>query len=287
MSTRRRHTPPESSTSVALSSSTLMVAIVCGWMLIQLLALGNLSHARSQSLLYTEFRAQLASATAPVGPVVPAGDPVAVVKIPALRTTHVVVEGTASGDLLGGPGHLRNTVLPGQTGVSVVFGRAATYGAPFGQITRLRKGDVIEVATGQGEATMTVLGVRRSGDPMPAAPAVGAARLTLVSAEGRGPLSALSPGEAVYVDAESSTGFTAPAGRPSAVPDSEKVMGHDTSALPLMALCLGLLVALTLGVIAACHRWSTVLVWVVASPLVIALSWATTDVVMRLLPNLL
>ncbi len=44
---------------------------------------------------------------------------------------------------------------------------------------------------------------------------------------------------------------------------------------------------MTLGVVAARQRWSTVLVWVVASPLVLALSWASTDVVMRLLPNLI
>ncbi|WP_180936053.1 hypothetical protein [Nocardioides ungokensis] len=57
--------------------------------------------------------------------------------------------------------------------------------------------------------------------------------------------------------------------------------------MPLLALDLALLLALTLGVIAARQRWSTALVWVVASPLAIALSWASTDVVMRLLPNLI
>ena len=64
-------------------------------------------------------------------------------------------------------------------------------------------------------------------------------------------------------------------------------MATDPGALPLLALCLALLLALTLGVVAARQRWSAALVWVVASPLVIALAWATTDVVMRLLPNLI
>jgi len=64
-------------------------------------------------------------------------------------------------------------------------------------------------------------------------------------------------------------------------------MEGDASALPLLALCLALLLAVALGVVAARQRWSTALVWVVATPLVIALSWATTDVVMRLLPNLI
>jgi sortase A len=71
------------------------------------------------------------------------------------------------------------------------------------------------------------------------------------------------------------------------VPDSEKAMAADGGALPLLALCLALLLATTLGVVAARQRWSAVLVWVVAAPLVIALSWVATDVVMRLLPNLI
>ena len=64
-------------------------------------------------------------------------------------------------------------------------------------------------------------------------------------------------------------------------------MARDGGALPLLALCLALLLALTLGVVAAAQRWSTALVWVVACPLALALSWMTTDVVMRLLPNLI
>ena len=76
-------------------------------------------------------------------------------------------------------------------------------------------------------------------------------------------------------------------GRPAAVPESEKAMASDEGALPLLAVCLALLLALTLGVVAARQRWSTVLVWVIATPLAIALSWASTDVVMRLLPNLI
>ncbi len=271
-----------------VSSVTTMVALVSLWPVIQLLYLGGISHERAQDLLYTEFRTRLAEATASVGPITPVGDPVALVTIERLGIQQVVVEGTASGDLLAGPGHLRNTVLPGQAGTSVVFGRAATYGGPFAAITTLAAGDTITTVTGQGSTTFTVTAVRRAGDPQPAATPAGIARLTLVSAEGSGRLRAIRPGEVVYVDAEATTGaFAAPSGLPSAVPDPEKPMGIDRGALPLLALCLGLLLALTLAVVAARQRWSAVLVWVAAAPLAIALSWATTDVVMRLLPNLI
>lgn len=275
------------STASVLSTSFTMLGIVCLWVAIQLLFLSGISQQRSQDLLYQELRHDLAGATGPVGPVVPAGDPVALLQIPRLGLEQVVVEGTASGDLLAGPGHRRDTVLPGQAGTSVVYGRAATYGGPFADITDLATGDEITVVSGQGEQTFTVAGVRRAGDPLPQPVADGAARLTLVTAEGSGRLGSLAPDSVVYVDADAREGYPAPAGRPAAVPESEQAMARDTSALPLLALMLALLLALTLGVIAARQRWSAALVWVVAAPLAIALAWATTDVVMRLLPNLI
>ncbi|ABL80442.1 MULTISPECIES: class E sortase [unclassified Nocardioides] len=273
--------------SSVLSSAFTMIAIVCLWVAAQLLFLGSISQNRAQDLLYDELRADLAAATAPLGPVVPVGDPVALLTIPSIGVEQVVVEGTASGDLLDGPGHRRDTVLPGQVGTSVVYGRAATYGAPFADLPDLRAGDEVEVTGAQGRTTYTVLGVRRAGDPLPQPVADGSARLTLVTAEGSGRLGAITPESVVYVDADATKAFPAPPGRPGAVPDSEKAMAADDGALPLLALCLALLLALTLGVVAARQRWSTALVWVVASPLAIALSWAATDVVMRLLPNLI
>lgn len=283
----REPRPAAQGTQAVVSTTFTMLALVCLWAAFQLLVLSTISHDRAQTLLYREFRGELASATAPIGPVVPPGDPVALLRIPALGVDEVVVEGTASGDTLAGPGHKRNTVLPGQTGVSLIYGRAATYGAPFADLPELERGDQITVVTAQGEKVFAVIGVRREGDPLPPPLAEGRTRVTLVTAEGAGRWAALSPSSTVYVDAEAGDAFPAPAGRPAAVPEPEEAMARDTSAMPLLALCLALLVALTLGVIAARQRWSTALVWVVASPPALALSWATTDVVMRLLPNLM
>ena len=74
---------------------------------------------------------------------------------------------------------------------------------------------------------------------------------------------------------------------PTAVPTSETVLANEPGALPLLVVCLALLLALTLGILAARQRWSGVRVWVIASAPAIALAWFTTDVVMRLLPNLM
>ncbi len=284
--------PPQGVDAAAavISSSFTMIAIVCLWMAAQMLFLGSISQHRAQDLLYDELRYVLAGPpdkAPPLGPVVPVGDPVALLTIPSIDLEQVVVEGTASGDTLVGPGHRRDTPLPGQLGTSVVYGRAATYGGPFAKITELQAGDEIEVVGAQGDKVFKVLGVRRAGDPLPQPAPEGAARLTLVTAEGSGRFGAIAPENVVYVDAEAKKAFPAPPGRPTVVPESELAMGRDLGALPLLALCLALLLALTLGVVAARQRWSTALVWVVACPLALALSWATTDVVMRLLPNLI
>ncbi|WP_246289926.1 sortase domain-bontaining protein [Nocardioides marinus] len=279
--------PPLTGTPAVTSSAATMLAVVCLWVFVQLLLLGDLEHERAQDLLYGQFRTEVASATAPVGPVVPVGDPVALVRIPALDLEEVVVEGTASGDLRVGPGHQRNTVLPGQEGTSVLMGRAATYGRPFAGLTGLEPGDTIEVVVAQGTRTFTVLGVRRTGDPLPQPREAGVARLVLATAEGQGRLAGLTPGEAVYFDAEADDAFPAPAGRPAAIPESEQLMASEASVLPLLATCLAALVLATLLVISARQRWSAVLVWLLASPVVIALAWVTTDVLVRLLPNVM
>ena len=275
-------------TVTSVTSVFTMLALVCLWVVVQLMWLSDVSQEREQDLLYSQFRGDVASGVAPVGPITEPGDPVALLRIPSLGLEQVVVEGTASGDLLAGPGHLRSTVLPGQLGSSVVMGRAATYGAPFADLTRLTPGDTIEVVIAQGTVRFTVLGLRRTGDPFPQPRAAEAARLTLVTAEGDGRLSGLSPDEAVYVDAEAVRGgFPAPVGLPRVAPASEQVMAADTSALPLLTVCLAALLGLTLLVVAARQRWSSGLVWIVAAPVAIALAWVTTEVGVRLLPNLL
>ncbi len=268
-----------------VSTAATMIAIVCLWVVGQLMFLSSFAENRSQELLYREFRVSVASATASIGPTTPVGDPVATLRIPRLGVFQVVVEGTASGDTLAGPGHLRKTVLPGQAGTSVVFGRAATYGAPFGDLGKLRPGDDIVVVMAQGEVDFKVVNVRRAGDPYSQPLPAGGARLVLGTAEGSGPLAALSPGSVLYVDADAPEGFVPPPGLPGTVPDPELIMHSDHGAFPLLALHLALLLAATLGVVVARQRWSAALVWIVAAPVAVALAWSTTDVVMRLLPN--
>ena len=66
-------------------------------------------------------------------------------EIPRLGLDVVVVNGTSSGDLRRGPGRHLETFMPGERQLVYVAGHRTTYGAPFSNIDRLRKGDTISV----------------------------------------------------------------------------------------------------------------------------------------------
>jgi sortase A len=280
---------PAVSDEVSMVSSALtVVAVVCAWLLLQLLVLGGLAQERAQTLLHDELREDLASATAPIGGIVVPGTPVAQLRAPAVGLEQVVVEGTSSGVLRDAPGHRRDTVMPGQAGTAVVYGRAVTNGGPFADVTDLVKGDVLEATTGQGVARYVVTGARRTGDPLPPALAAGEGRLTLVTAEGSGRLAALSAGSAVYVDAELATeAQAAPPGRLNAVTASEQPMGRDTTAVAALALALGALLVVVVGLTWLTRRVGAPLAWVLGVAPLLATAWITGDMVLHLLPNLL
>jgi sortase A len=277
--------PPLASIGIV---ALLIVSALCGWFVLQALVLGGLEEARAQNVMYSQLREQLAAQTAPTGGAIEPGQPVAILTIPTLGLQQVLIEGTASGDLQSGPGHRRDTPLPGQAGASIAYGRAATYGGPFRSIPSLQVGDGIQVTTGQGVFVYRVEGVRRAGDPLPATLKSGAGRLTLVSCEGTGVLAAVMPTSTVYVDATlQGVAVTGPAGRPLAVPDAEKALQGDTSVVPSLALGLqGLLVAVV-GVVLLRQRLPGRVTWIVAVPVLVAFAWLATDAAMQLLPNLI
>lgn len=62
--------------------------------------------------------------------------------IPRIRLEDVVLEGVASDSLLLGPGHMKNSVEPGQPGNAVIAGHRDTF---FRKLHRLRPGDDVYV----------------------------------------------------------------------------------------------------------------------------------------------
>ena len=101
-------------------------------------------------MLYSKLRTDLAQATVPVSGVIAPGTPLGVVTIPTIGLDQVFVEGSSSEQTKSGPGLKTDTVLPGQTGVSVLVGHRSTSGAAFAHLDQLRPGDRIDVTTGQG-----------------------------------------------------------------------------------------------------------------------------------------
>jgi sortase A len=272
---------------VAAARITLAAAIVAGWFVFFALCLGGVQAARSQQVQYDALREQLALGTAPTGGAIEPGCPVALLTAASVDLRQVVVEGTASGDLRAGPGHRRDSPLPGQAGVAVVYGRAATFGGPFHRIAQLRPGDIINATTGQGSFAYKVDGVRRAGDPLPAALPAGAGRLTLVSAEGVSWRQGWAPDQLLYVDS-TLQGQAQPAasGRPTIVPAPETAMAGDPGAWVATVLWLQVLLAASVAAAWAQVRWGIAQAWLACSPVILAGLWGAGDSIIQLLPNL-
>ena len=67
-----------------------------------------------------------------------------------------MIEGVDVDDLRQGAGHYPATPLPGQEGNSAIAGHRTTYGAPFGDLDQLAKGDKITLQTVQGTFTYVI-----------------------------------------------------------------------------------------------------------------------------------
>jgi len=78
-------------------------------------------------------------------PSVPSGGAIDHLVIPKIGLSKFVVEGVAENDLMKGPGHYPQTVVPGQDGNAAIAGHRTTYGAPFFDLNELSVGDPIYI----------------------------------------------------------------------------------------------------------------------------------------------
>lgn len=284
--------PPPLAPRLAMVRAVLLAALaLTASTLVQFTFVSALQQRSEQQRLYDSFRAQLAEGTAPVGPTdvdgdaYPIGAPVAYLDIPTIGVRQVVVSGTSSGALFAGPGHRRDTVLPGQAGATVILGRRAAYGGPFSDLDQLEKGDRITVTTGQGEFDYIVDGVRFEGDRLPPPIERGEGRLVLTTADGPPFL----PTGVLRVDAtmegtpSSGTRLLAS----ESLPPSEDAMAGDTSQIWALALWLQALVLVALAAVWSWHRWGRAQTWVVMVPPLLLVGIFSSNHAARLLPNLL
>ncbi len=267
----------------------LALSMLAAAFLVYALGASSLQESRSQHVMYAALREQLASATTPLGGAIDLGTPVLLLSAPRAGLPGVVVvEGTSSGVLQLGPGHLRDTPLPGQPGVSVLMGRSVTFGGPFAHIASLRVGDILTATTGQGIFKYVVSDVRRNGDPLPPPLAAGTSRLLLISSEGSGWQGGWAPSNLVFVDAAlQGAPQPAPPGRLAAVPASDLAMAGDTGTLVSLFLWLQALLLASVAIVWTRARWGAWQTWVIGVPVIAALVWACLQSAIELLPNLL
>lgn len=242
-----------------------------------LFGISGIQEARAQSTSYATLRAELGQQVAPLGATTP-GSPVAILNIPAIGIPNlIVVEGTSPENLELGPGHVPSTPLPGQAGVSEILGRRATFGAPFGRLGELKRGDKVIVITGQGRAFYTIVARGDSRhlveDPAPN-------RLLLLTA-----CSAVIPTSYCYLDAELTTAPQQdPGGRP-AITWVETPLSGDSSVLVQTMIWAIALVMISMAGTVAAARWSPWLAYLATAPLALAVLWNLYQSLAALLPN--
>jgi sortase A len=282
--------PPTLSRPRSLLFAVLVVLAGLGaWLVAYVFGFSALQEQHSQHVMYSHFREQLALGVAPpfgAGTKLHDGDPVALIDAPVPGMHRVVVvEGTTSGDLEAGPGHLPGTVLPGEAGVSTIMGRSVAFAAPFRNVTRLVAGSTFTVTTGQGVFHYKVVDVRGPGAPIPGSLGAAASRLTLVTSADGGWHDLWVPTHAVFVDAVL-VGKARPVAAGTAPTVADGLMSTDKTALVPLVLWLQALFVVAIGVVWLRGRWSPLATWVVGTPLVIALLWGASSEFVRLLPNL-
>ena len=240
----------------------------------------GLAANRTQDVLYAELEDTLSQATVPVAGVIPPGTPVGIVAVPRLGLEQVFVEGSASEQTINGPGHKPDSVLPGQSGVSVLVGRRATFGAPFRELDQLQPGDRIIATTGQGKFVYVVDLVRTSDAPAVEIEQV-PARLTLVTSD-----PAVTPSRTLTVTAQlrgkaqpASTGV-------AAAPDNQPGQGSSGRLVALM-LWSQLLLLVTGIATWAGLKYGVRAIWIGAVPILLAILWNVFENIAVLLPNTL
>jgi sortase A len=290
---RRRPVSPGQLVAGALGASLLILALTALGFVAWVGLFSSLHYDKAQLNAYDALRVELAAGTAPNGPTVPnnpaqllpMGAPVAVLSIPAIGLRTVVLQGTTGAVLENGPGHLRTSVLPGQAGVSVILGRQTAYGGPFGALASLVPGDSIKVVTGQTVASYKVIDLRRAGDPLPPAPASGAGRMILVTADG----APLDPSGVLRVDADETSKPVPSPGvlLQSYLAPTENAMATDQGAWLPIVLWGQLLVLIAFALSWLWTAWGKWQTWIIAVPAIGFLVLSIADQATRLLPNLI
>lgn len=288
------------SKALGVAGRLLIIAgvVILGFVAYQLWGT-SLEESRQQDELLEEYAdvlgleagadlAEVAAGDQPgVAPAPTEGEPAAIIEIPRIEVSRVVVEGTSRADLKKGPGHYIGTPFPGQPGNMGVAGHRTTYGAPFNRIDELQPGDEVILSSSQGRFTYRVIPAPES--PTQAWYVVSPSQVEVLADFGddRVTLTACHPKysarQRIIVHAVLESAPVAPSPAPAQAPeavaasvaaDFDEGLGSTPEELPI-ALGFGLAAAaLALGAWLVArnfaHAWA---IWLVATPLILILVW--------------
>lgn len=275
-----------------IKNAVAMLGLLLAAFLLYIVGFSQVFHMVNQQEQRNAFREQLAQGIAPTGEVdynnvmLTQGAPVAVIQIPSIHLDEVVAEGTDSGTLTLGPGHRRDTVMPGQAGTSVLMGRAWAYGGPFNRLQSLEPGTKINVITGQGKSTYEVLGVRYQGDYTLPTIGSGEGRLMLLTSRG----APFMPSGVLRLDAKLVT-TPKPVGPVLSniftLPKQEREMGFDLRYAWALAFALQFLIIVVLLAVWTSTKIKPAQLYLVFAPLTLFALALVMDQIVKVLPNLL
>ena len=103
--------------------------------------------------------------TAPVAVKPNLGAGIALLEVPKIGLSMVVVEGVGVEDLKLGPGHYPGTPLPGEPGNVVISGHRTTYSHPFYNVNELIRGDSITLTNPDGTKSIYLVSETRVVEP--------------------------------------------------------------------------------------------------------------------------
>ncbi len=270
----------------------------------------SLAEAHSQAKLAKQFNAAVAAAksTAPASdnptlgsgtgssesgaqPSVPPGGAIDHLIIPRIGVNKFVVEGVQVDDLMKGPGHYPETVMPGQAGNAAIAGHRTTYGAPFFDLNELSLGDPIYITDLAGRTfTYQVSQPPRvvSPDDVSVLDPTPYAELTLTTCNPR-----FEATSRLIVVARLSSGSPLPVVQPagttaaSSTAAMTSLTGGDSRAWPA-AIGYGAIVVLLWIAVRLCinrtRRWSRVAAYVIGIAVCLVPLWFFFENVIRLLP---
>jgi sortase A len=261
----------------------LGVGIFAALFVVYEFAITPLIEQNAQASLLDQFQQIIKTTTLDAPGVSPAeGSPVALLGIPSIGLTEVVIEGTTPSDLKTGPGHLMDTPLPGEAGNVVIAGRRTTYGAPFGKLDELSKGDIVKFDTGQGSVSYVVNRVEHVGagatDPVLDTPDN---RLTLLTSDP----AYLASGRLVVEASLQGRPLDLAHRRPVLVGTADLGLTGDP-----LGLALGLVWAELLGLTLFLarryrNRWSPEVLYLLTAPVVLVLAVLTFSSLDLMLPG--